>query len=245
MRKNWQLLLALLLILLSALLYLLHYGLFGDAQFIFRDILDKTAFVPIQVLLITLILDRLLSYNAKKARLKKLNMLIGTFFVVIGTKLLALLSDYDPNLEQVQKKLLITDDWNAAEFAEVHRTLSTFDYSVQIDKVDLDHLRRFLREKRDFLVQLLANPTLLEHESFTDLLWATFHIAEELASREHLAHLPPKDYQHLEYDIKRVYETLVHEWLDYMHHLKDDYPFLFSHAMRTNPFDQTASPIIQ
>jgi hypothetical protein len=30
-----------------------------------------------------------------------------------------------------------------------------------------------------------------------------------------------------------------------MKHLKENYPFLFSLAMRTNPFDQNASSIIQ
>jgi hypothetical protein len=38
---------------------------------------------------------------------------------------------------------------------------------------------------------------------------------------------------------------LSQQWLDYMKHLKGNYPFLFSLAMRTNPFDQNASPIIQ
>jgi len=38
---------------------------------------------------------------------------------------------------------------------------------------------------------------------------------------------------------------LVHQWLDYMKHLKDNYPYLFSLAMRANPFDQDASPIVK
>ena len=29
-----------------------------------------------------------------------------------------------------------------------------------------------------------------------------------------------------------------------MAHLKENYPFLFSLAMRTNPFDQKATPIV-
>ncbi|MEE8403001.1 MAG: hypothetical protein V3R93_04525 [Candidatus Hydrothermarchaeaceae archaeon] len=41
--------------------------------------------------------------------------------------------------------------------------------------------------------------------------------------------------------MKRIYGLMVYEWLAYMEHLKDDYPYLFSLAMRTNPFDQDAS----
>jgi len=31
------------------------------------------------------------------------------------------------------------------------------------------------------LLGLLGNPNLLEHDSFTDLLWAVFHLMEELS----------------------------------------------------------------
>jgi hypothetical protein len=54
-----------------------------------------------------------------------------------------------------------------------------------------------------------------------------------------------KDCAHLELDIARAYRLLVIQWINYMRHLKKNYPFLFSLAMRTNPFDSTASPFIQ
>ena len=57
--------------------------------------------------------------------------------------------------------------------------------------------------------------------------------------------MPDTDYKHLSGDIKRAYTLLIHEWLDYMKHLKDNYPYLFSLAMRTNPFDRDASPIVR
>jgi len=85
---------------------------------------------------------------------------------------------------------------------------------------------------------------LLENESFTELLYAVFHLAEELAYRDDLRKSPVTDKTHLAGDIKRAYVLLVHQWLDYMAHLKTHYPYLFSLAMRTNPFDQQASPIV-
>lgn len=45
--------------------------------------------------------------------------------------------------------------------------------------------------------------------------------------------------------MKRVYTRLVTQWLLYMRHLKDHYPYLFSLAMRTNPFDEDAKPIVK
>jgi hypothetical protein len=93
-------------------------------------------------------------------------------------------------------------------------------------------------------VRLLENPTLLEHESFTDLLRAVFHLTEELAYREDLSRSPTSDRAHIAGDINRAYHLLVHQWVDYMEYLKMNYPYLFSLAMRTNPFDREASPIV-
>ena len=56
--------------------------------------------------------------------------------------------------------------------------------------------------------------------------------------------LSEKDLEHIVGDIARAYTFLVREWLSYMHHLKDNYPYLFSLALRTNPFDETATPSI-
>jgi len=94
-------------------------------------------------------------------------------------------------------------------------------------------------------LRLLENPNLLEHESFTELLWAVFHLTEELCSRVDLKQFPDADFQHLSGDIKRAYVLLIAEWLAYMKHLRDSYPYLFSLAARMNPFDPKASPIVK
>ena len=115
------------------------------------------------------------------------------------------------------------------------------DFQVDIKKGDLAGLRSFIIERRVFLLGLLENPNLLEHEQFTELLWAVFHLAEELAHRKTISGLPENDYTHLAGDIKRAYGLLVREWLSYMKHLKANYPYLFSLAVRTNPFNPEAS----
>lgn len=99
--------------------------------------------------------------------------------------------------------------------------------------------------KRNFLVNLFQNPNLLEHESFTDLLWAVFHVTEELESRVDVKKLSDADCKHIAGDIRRAYVLLISEWLNYMKHLRSDYPYLFSLAMRTNPFDPDASPEVK
>ena len=244
-RFSWQIFLGLSLLVLSAFFYLLHYAVFRDPHHIFLYLIGDIAFVFIEVLLVTLIIHQLLSLREKRARLEKLNMVIGSFFSAVGTRLLTLFSDFDPKLDKIRKELIVTNDWSEQEFFGVNKRLKNYDYGVEIQKVNLKDLRGFLVEKSDFLLRLLENPTLLEHESFTELLRAVFHLTEELAARKETSQLPTTDYEHLAVDIKRVYILLVHQWFDYMKHLKDNYPYLFSLAMRTNPFDQDASPIVK
>ena len=244
-RLNWLTLFAISLVIASAVLYTLHYVIFRDAHHIIIYLLGDIAFVPIEVLLVTLIIHKLLGEREKTEKLEKLNMVIGTFYSEMGTTLLAYFSDCDPKLDEIKKDLIVTNNWGGKEFTEVGKRLNNYDYGVDIKKVELEKLRDFLVGKRDFSLRLLENPVLLEHETFTELLRAAFHLTEELASRDDLKTLPDSDYEHLAGDIKRAYTLLVSDWLEYMRYLKDNYPYLFSLAMRTNPFDRDAGPIVK
>jgi hypothetical protein len=244
-RYRWQILLGLALILASILLYLIDYEVFGGARSIFIFIMGSIAFVPVEVLLVTLIINGLLSQREKKTRLEKMNMVIGSFFSEVGTLLLTYFSDFDPELAAIRKHLIVTNNWSDEEFVAVSKRLRNYDYKVEIRKIDMEGLKGFLVSKRDFLLRLLENPALLEHETFTELLRSVFHFSEELERREKVTGLTDSDYEHLTDDVNRAYTLLVQQWLEYVKYLKDNYPYLFSLAMRTNPFDQTASPFVK
>ena len=243
-RFNWQILLGLSLIILSAIFYLLHYAIFRDAHHILLYLIGDIAFVFIEVLLVTLIIHQLLGEREKRIMLKKLNMVIGAFFSEVGTGLLKIFSDFDSDTDKIRKVLVVTNDWSETEFSEGSKRIKNYNFKMDRQGVDLEKLKSFLIGKRNFLLGLLENPNLLEHESFTDLLWAVFHLTEELENRVDVKRLPDNDFAHLSSDIKRAYILLVVQWLSYMKHLKNDYPYLFSLAIRTNPFDPKASPIV-
>jgi hypothetical protein len=242
--SRWQIILGLLLIALSAAVYLIHYFIFRDAHHIFIYMVGDIAFVFFEVLLVTLIIHRLLSEREKRSRLEKLNMVIGTFFSEVGTKLITYFSDFDPNLGEIRNKLKMKADWTDRDFDKASERLKKYEYQANFADLDRQGLKDYLIGKRDFLLRLLENPNLLEHETFTDLLRAVFHLTEELHSREDVNSLPQSDSQHLSGDVKRAYVLLVQEWWDYMRYLKDNYPYLYSLAIRTNPFDREASPIV-
>jgi hypothetical protein len=238
---SWQVILGLVLIALSAVIYYAHYLIFRDAHHIFLYLIGDIAFVFIEVLLVTLVLHSLLAYREKKAFLKKLNMVIGAFFSEAGTGLIRAIRGFDADAPNIAKRLVITDEWSDRDFAKVKNAVLAHKPVIDHKKLDICAIKEFLSEKRDFFLVLLENPNLLEHESFTNLLWAVFHLTEELMSRGDLENLPDRDREHLSGDIKRVYGLIIAEWLDYMNHLNMNYPYLFSLAMRTNPFDANAS----
>jgi len=241
LRIDWQILLGIGLFLLSAIVYGIHFLLFHDAHHIFIYLIGDIAFVFIEVLMVTLIIHKLLLFREKQTLLRKMNMVIGTFFNELGIELLAMFVQSDPRADEAGKFLLINQQWDAQKFAQVRHFLKGYHFNVDIKKVDLVGLKHFLMQKKEFLLSLLANPNLLEHESFTDLLWAVFHLSEELHHRRKLGHLSDNDQGHLAKDIQRAYGRLLMEWLTYMHHLQKAYPYLFSLALRTNPFDRDAS----
>jgi voltage-gated potassium channel len=189
--------------------------------------------------------DMLMNRREKLIRKEKLNMVIGVFFSEVGTDLMRLFFSCDTSAEALGKNLVVTDEWSEKEFEGEAKRLRQFDYRIDSTLADLDGLRGFLQEKKELVLRLFENPYLLEHQSFTELLRAVLHLKEELLHRESFDGLPEEDYRHLSGDMRRAYVLLVHEWLDYMKYLKKNYPYLFSLAVRTNPFDKSASVVVK
>lgn len=232
------------LVILSIALYGLHYLIFHDIHHIGIYTLADIAFLPHEVLLVTLVFHQVLESRDRKQRMDKLNMVIGTFFSAIGTQLLTYISNNDPNLDEIRPQLLVNDTWTDETFQRVEGRLKRHPCRIRIEDVDLEAVKRFLGSREEFLLRLLENPVLLEHEAFTELLRAVFHFNEELQRRPGFSGLPRTDTAHLAHDLERIYGLLIREWLDYMHYLQENYPYLFSFAIRTNPFDETATAIV-
>lgn len=237
---NWQTALALILVLLSAVFYLIHYLIFKDIHHIAIYLIGDIAFLFLDVLIVMLVLHRLLVYREKQLLIKKLNMVIGVFFNETGTELLKKCRRFEAEPAGIEAELIVTREWSDKDFIRARGRIQHHEISMDSQKHGLDEIKALLTGRRQFLLNLLENPNLLEHESFTNLLWAVFHLADELEHRKDLNNLSVADHQHLSQDMKRAYQQLVLQWLDYMKHLKQDYPYLFSLAMRTNPFDVNA-----
>jgi hypothetical protein len=241
---RWKVIAGTGLVTLTLLLMTVHYLIFQDSRYLFTYLLADLAFIPVEVLIVTLVIDQMLESRERQQRMEKMNMVIGIFFSRIGTPLLATLSRADPSAGPLLSQMLAGTDWTAERFRKVHEGLTSWKCRIDPARVDLCTLRALLLENEDFLLRIVENPMVFEHESFTDLILAVTHLDEELKARDDLLHLPPSDIAHLKGDMERGYSRLVPEWLKYMEYLKNHYPYLFSLAMRTNPFDEKATVVI-
>lgn len=236
---NWRVILGFILLLLSGVFYYIHYLIFHDLHHIFLYLVGDIAFVFIEVLLVTMVIHQLLNEWEKKSKLKKLNMVIETFFSEFGKPLLAYLSTADRDLETIKSALVMNCD-GEPDFKRAASAVRSYNGNIDLAKVQLDKLENFLCTKRLFLVNLLQNPNLLEHETFTESLMALFHITEELAARD-LDNLSEEDRLHTKRDLERAYGLLIRQYVAYMQYTYKHYPYFFLFATNTNPFDAEAS----
>ena len=245
-RWSWRAGMLVGLLIASTATYFLHFLIFRDPKHIFIYLLGDLAFMFINVLVVTLVIERTLALREKRALINKMNMVIGTFFSDVGIELLRLFGRYVENTDALSPRLRFTGRWQKRDFQAAIEAARRFEYRTRATPETLRDLRRVLLCHRSFLLRLLENPNLLEHDRFTDLLWAVFHLLEELEMREgSYEGLPEADYLHLAGDIKRAFSKIAGEWLAYAQHLQASYPFLYSLASRVNPFNPEASPIVR
>jgi hypothetical protein len=248
MKKDlrWLLIVSFIFVALSALIYGLNYLIFRNPHEMFFLMFEDIAFMFLNVIVVILLIERLLSQREKRALIKKLNMVIGTFFSIVGRDLLDRFARCGRGCELFKKDLNILPSWSRKEFETAAAAARNGTFDLIITPEELAGVKSFLERHRNFLVMLLENPNLLEHDRFTDLLWAVFHLSEELTHRTgDLAALPASDYDHLLKDASRAYAYLAAEWIVYTAHLKESYPYLFSLAVRINPFSPDPSAIVR
>jgi voltage-gated potassium channel len=175
----------------------------------------------------------------------RFNMLIGVFFTEIGNRLLNILAGFDPRIPSVRQDFLVTPQWTSAEFQRLKQRLKSYEHAIDPTLLDLPALHSFLTARGDIFIRQLENPDIVENETYAELLWAAVHLRDELAARPSLQGLPKTDLAHIANDAKRVYTLLTPVWIDYMQYLKKRYPFLFSLALRTNPFVENPDAVVK
>ena len=249
-RLSWKVKFSIVMVVLIIIIYGSNYLVLGDAEHIISYIWTHLGFIPVDILVVAFLLDEIIEKKEKEAMLEKLDMLMSTFFSEVGNDLISQLSivnKYKTNTENLKE----IKNWNQNDYENKLEELknSTVDFSADISHEEreefLENLRTLLAGKREFIINLINNPNLLEKEEFTGLINAILHLDEELEHRKDLALVNDTDFGHLNGDMQRVYAKLVYEWVYYLKYLDKHYPYMIALIIRTNPFDKDASVYVQ
>ena len=237
-RLTWEGKLACLLISISIILYAIKFLFFGDngESNTLSYIFNSLGFLPINILIVTLIINRLLTMRAKREQQEKNRMVIGLFFSEMGTSLLRRLVSCDPSAGTLRETMLVKNTWTKEDYAAAKKHASSVCTKTVPTLDDLTEIDELFIKNHNFLLRLIENPVLLEHNTVSKLLQDLFHLGEELAGRNDLYSLPESDIAHLTGDVNRVYCQLTILWLDHMAYLSRNYPYLLSLSIRKNPF---------
>ncbi len=235
-RRNTILLTAVFLI-VSIAVYMLQILIFKDPKNTGFYLLQDLAFVPVQVILVSLFINELLNIRENRVKEKKINVMISTFFIEAGTGLIRILSKGNENLQELRGHMAERRSDNRPDTA-LEQKLKKYQVKITCTAEILTEASAYVRANKPLILGMLENQHILEHDSFTDMLWAVFHMSDELGCRDDLECLPETDMKHLSEDFSRAYRLLILEWLDYMRYLRAEYPYLHSLALRNDPFSE-------
>lgn len=244
-KNNWKIRFGIIFIIASIIIYgsfiLLGYG---DSHEVIHYIWLHLGFIPLDLLLLSLVVEEILAKKEKENLQEKLDMIVGTFFAEMGNSLISKISFINENKIPSLKAI---KSWDLKDFDKALKYLKENSPEISTNLSDeeqlafLTDLKDFLHNERRFLINLINNSNLLEKEEFSSLILSIFHISEELEYRDDLTKVSEADFNHLVGDLDRIYSNLVYEWIRYLRHLRKYYPYMISIAIRTNPFDDDAN----
>ncbi len=227
--KNWKITLAICAIIAIIAIYGSYYLIFHDISHMVDGVWVHMGFIPIDILLVYLIIDEIIGRKEKEAIQEKYDMIVSAFFMEIGNNLISKLANANVQLVNL-KHFEAIKTWKIEDFDEELKKLKNsppnFDVNLEGSERQafLEDLKEFLHNNRAFLLNLIENPNLHEKEQFSALLMAISHLAEELEYRDDVSAIGENDFLHLVFDMNRVYESLVYEWVRYLRYNKKNYP---------------------
>lgn len=224
----------------STMLYLIHFIFFKEPIDTIANIITSLAFAPIQMIFDLLVIDKIMEIreNAKKA--KKINMIIGSFYNVIGNDILTMLVKADPDNPSIKSMARVSKHCCEEDFWQLKNDLMNYDFKIDINELNLNDLNLILEKNKNFLIDLMISSVIDEDEEFSIMVMAVVHLRDEFATRRSNG-LEEYEVLHIKKDVENAYRLLTYQWVDYMKHLKEFYMQLFAKALIQSPFDDRSN----
>ena len=248
--NKWKIKFSIIMVIAIIVIYGSNILILKDPEHVISYIWTHLGFIPVDILIVAFVLDEIISKKEKEAMMEKLDMIMSTFFSEIGNDLISQLSSVNQHKADTQY-LESIKTWSDKDYENKLKEIKNINipFKANVAPEDreeyLTNMRNLLIEKREFIVGLINNPNLLEKEEFSGLLTAILHLDEELEHRPDLSKVTDVDFNHLNGDMQRIYNKLVHEWIYYLRYLNKHYPYMIALIIRTNPFDENADVYVK
>lgn len=228
--------LILLLLCASALLYAIHYLIFRDLHHLAIFGLHELAFVPLEVILVTLGLDQLVEKTHREEARSKVSIIETLYFNESGGTMLRYLTSFDPDAARLRELLQVTEDWHSSDFRQAIRQLKSYPFLLDLERIDFFGLHYHLSQRHEYYRSMLENPALTQSEAFTEMIMKIYLLWEELDGRTNLYQLPEKDRSYLAELLHEIYRELTEYWLDNVYNHSIHNRFRLHRAIESNPF---------
>lgn len=241
-KADWKIKFSIVMLIIAFIFFASRAIYLGSTEEVVSYLWKQIGFIPVNILIVAILIDGIMSKKEHEAILEKIDMIMGTFFTKLGNDLVSLISSANNNSVEMDKLKLIKN-WDDKDYENTLNELKEhpIDFNSNLDGKSracfLNNVHNVLSQNQDFIVNLINNPNLLKKDEFSGLLLALMHLDEELSRRGDLSNISDIDFNHLCGDIKRVYTHLIYEWIYYLRYLNKFYPYMISLAIRTNPFD--------
>lgn len=248
--KRWKIKFSIIMVIAIIIIYGSNILVLKDPEHVISYIWTHLGFIPVDILIVAFVLDEIISKKEKEAMMEKLDMIMSTFFSEVGNDLISQLSSVNKHKADTSY-LESIKSWDDEDYENKLKEIKNINipfraYVTSEDREEyLTNIRNLLINKREFIVGLLNNPNLLEKEEFSKLLTAILHLDEELEHRPDLSKVTDVDFNHLNGDMERIYNILIHEWIYYLRYLNKHYPYMIALIIRTNPFDANADAYVK
>ncbi|MDO4619497.1 MAG: hypothetical protein Q4B09_02645 [Lachnospiraceae bacterium] len=221
----------LLLLLMSAVVYGIQLLIFHDPNTTEFYILQDIAFLPISIAVATVVIGQYVDSREKQERREKTQMLTSTFFTEIGIELLELLLPLTTDKETVNALLDRMDIDDDKTLDELRPVIRQSELPLKADEKSYETIRNLIIDRREILLIISSNPLLLDHEDFTKLLWALFHLLDEFRLRGTYTELSDGDLAHMEHDLEELLKLLLTSWARNVLFTKRNYPSYYNASL--------------
>ncbi len=89
--------------------------------------------MPIDVIIVTLVIDNLLNSREKHKKVKKINVIVCMFFVECGSSIISLISESVADFEEF-RKIVHADNINSKNISKMKKSIKEFDIRLKLNQ---------------------------------------------------------------------------------------------------------------